>query len=63
MGRIILLAIAAAALSACAPANDRVADITSSDRVCVDSHFGQYCKDLQGNYLTGVQLASQESRP
>ena len=63
MGKIILLAFVAAALSGCATADDQAADFTSSDRVCVDSRFGQDCKDLQGNYSTGVELALQESRP
>ena len=61
MGKIfILLGMVAGALAACAPVDDRGVDITSSDRIC-DSHVGRYCKDLQGNYLSGVEVASEES--
>jgi hypothetical protein len=63
MAKIFIFGFIAVAIFACAPANDQPVDITSSDRVCVDSHFGQYCKDLQGKFLTGVELASGQSEP
>jgi hypothetical protein len=56
---IFLLSMVAAALTACAPVDNRDVDITSGP-ICVDSHVGRYCKDLQGNYLRGVEVASEE---
>jgi len=57
MGKIFVLGFAvAAALSACTPQRSHLADITSSDQVCVDSWYGKYCKDPQGNLISGPQL-------
>jgi hypothetical protein len=63
MKKILILCLAtAAALSACAyaPARSRRADITSSAAVCVDSCFGQYCKDTDGNLISGPVLLAAD---
>jgi hypothetical protein len=43
-------------LSACAPV-DQGPDISSTEKVCVSSTRGDYCKDRQGNLLSGPELA------
>jgi hypothetical protein len=61
MEKILILGLAAViALSACMPQHSPSADITSSDAVCVESHFGKYCKDTQGNLISGPVLLAAD---
>ena len=56
----ILSAAVAIGLSACAPVNNHGPDIdiASFEKVCVSSAWGDYCKDRQGNLLSGPELAN-----
>jgi hypothetical protein len=63
MAKIFLLGFVAVALSACIAERARTPDFTASNQICVNSCYGDYCKDLQGNYIGGVQLALHETPP
>ena len=61
MRSVFILGIVVAIwLSACAPVLHNYGpdiDIASFEKVCVSSTRGDYCKDRQGNLLSGPELA------
>jgi hypothetical protein len=59
MQSVFILCVGVAiGLSACAPVDQGPdIDIASFEKVCVSSIRGDYCKDLQGNLLSGPELA------
>ena len=61
MRSVLILCVAVAiAVSACAPVHNHGPDIDIApfEKVCVSSILGDYCKDRQGNLLSGPELAN-----